>query len=131
MTKRLFHVKQRSGAKYGSRKVTVDGILFDSKREAHRYLVLKAMEESGEIAGLQLQRKYVLIPAQRGPSTFTKTGKERPGEVIEREVAYVADFVYEKGGETIVEDAKGVRTKDYVIKRKLMLWVRGIAIKEI
>lgn len=131
MTKHLFHVKQRRGSKYGSRKVEVDGIVFDSKREAHRYLVLKAMEQAGEITGLELQRKFELIPAQRGPSTFTKTGKEKPGKVIEKAVAYIADFCYLKGGELVVEDAKGVRTPEYVIKRKLMLSVYGIRIKEI
>lgn len=129
--KPLFHVKQRGGAKYGSRKVVVGGIAFDSKREAHRYLRLKAMEEAGEISGLELQRRFELIPSQRGPSTFTKTGREKPGKVLERPVEYVADFCYVRDGALVVEDAKGFRTKDYVIKRKLMLWVHGIQVKEI
>lgn len=129
--KRMFHVKQRSGAKYGSRKIAVDGILFDSKREARRYVRLRDLEREGKIANLELQKAFVLIPTQRGPSTYTKTGKERPGKVIERAVTYVADFCYEEGGRRVVEDVKGVKTKDYVIKRKLMLWVCGIEIKEV
>lgn len=128
---RMFHVKQRHGSKYGARRCVVAGIGFDSKKEARRYLVLRDRERAGEISGLELQRKFVLIPAQRGPSTYTKTGKERPGKVLEREVAYVADFCYEEAGELVVEDTKGVRTPEYVIKRKLMLWVHGIAIREI
>lgn len=129
--KPLRHPKRRTSAKYGSRKATVGGVAFDSKREARRYLVLKAREEAGEISGLELQKRFVLIPSQRAPSTFTKTGKERPGKVLERAVEYVADFCYVEDGALVVEDAKGFRTKDYVIKRKLMLWVHGITINEI
>lgn len=52
-------------------------------------------------------------------------------KLIERGVYYIADFVYYRDGEYIVEDTKGVRTKDYIIKRKLMLYVHGIKIKEV
>jgi hypothetical protein len=51
--------------------------------------------------------------------------------VVERACAYVADFVYTENGKKIVEDTKGFKTKDYIIKRKLMLWVHGIRVKEI
>lgn len=129
--KRLFHVEQRGGAKYGSRKVMVGGHVFDSKKEAHRFLQLKALEDAGKIRNLELQKPFVLIPAQRGSSTYTKTGKEKPGRVLERAATYVADFCYEEAGATVVEDVKGMKTKDYVIKRKLMLWVHGIRIREI
>ena len=108
------------GSKYGNKKVEVDGILFDSKREARRYLDLKAMEIAGQIQNLQLQVKYMLIPSQR-----------IDGKVVEREVTYVADFVYEQNGETVVEDTKGHRTKEYIIKRKIMLYVHGIRIREV
>lgn len=82
------------------------------------------------------QVKYVLIPTQRAPSFEVykrgpNKGRRKPGEVLEKECAYIADFVYTKGDETVVEDAKGVRTKEYIIKRKLMLERYGIRIKEV
>lgn len=106
--------------KYRSKKTVVDGITFDSKKEANRYLELKMLEESGAIQDLQRQVKYVLIPSQR-----------INGKVVERECSYKADFVYKENGKTIVEDTKGFRTTDYRIKRKMMLYVHGIHIKEI
>ena len=112
-------VAQR-GSKYGNKKVEVNGIAFDSKKEARRYLDLRAMEIAGQIQNLRLQVPYLLIPSQR-----------IDGDVVEREVKYVADFTYEQNGETVVEDSKGHRTKDYIIKRKLMLSVWGIRIKEV
>ena len=109
----------KKGSKYHNRKVTIDGETFDSKKEARRWLELKYLEKAGEIKGLRRQVKFVLIPSQR-----------KNGKVVERECSYLADFVYRQGGELIVEDTKGVKTKDYIIKRKLMLWVHGIQIKE-
>ena len=117
--------------KYHSKKVTVNGITYDSKKEMQRHLLLLDMERRGEISDLQRQVKFVLIPAQREPDTIGSRGGVRKGKLIERECAYVADFVYSKNGERIVEDTKGVRTKDYIIKRKLMLWVHGIRIVEV
>lgn len=122
---------RRPGAKYGSRKAEVDGLVFDSRREARRYMELRALERAGRISGLELQRTFELVPSQRGPSTKTKTGRERLGKVLERPVTYKADFCYVEDGRLVVEDVKGMRTKDYVIKRKLMLWIHGIRIKEI
>jgi hypothetical protein len=52
------------------------------------------------------------------------------GKLLEREVAYIADFVYTEDGKRIVEDSKGFKTKDFIIKRKLMLYMHGIRIKE-
>ena len=95
---------------------------FDFKKEARRYSELLLLERTGAIHNLKTQVKYVLIPSQRDPVT---------GKVIERECAYKADFVYTENGETVVEDTKGFRTKDYIIKRKLMLQVHGIRIREI
>ena len=123
-------------SKYHARKITVDGIAFDSKREAQRYTELKILERSGRISELKRQVKFVLIPTQRESSTgFYKKGKHKgepkPGKILESECAYIADFVYYIGGEMIVEDAKGMRTRDYVIKRKLMLYQHGIKIKEV
>lgn len=121
--------------KYHNKKTTVDGITFDSRREADRYSELKLLLRSGRIRNLQMQVPYELIPAQREPPTLTERGMERQGKVIERSVVYKADFVYsERTGQIwrpVVEDAKGVRTKEYIIKRKLMLWRHGIRIREV
>ena len=119
--------KRYAGNKYGSRKVEVNGIVFDSKREAARYQELLLLEKAGEIKDIRRQVKYVL------PESTTRKGR---GRCVERECAYIADFVYKTilpDGDTltIVEDTKGFRTKDYIIKRKLMLSVYGIRIREI
>lgn len=119
------------GQKYRNKKVTVNGIEFDSKKEAKRYSELLLLEKVKAITNLQMQVKYVLIPAQREPDIIGKRGGVKKGKVIEKECSYVADFVYEKNGETIVEDTKGFRTKDYILKRKMMLYLHGIRIKEI
>ena len=117
--------------KYGSKKVRLDGIVFDSKKEAARYCELKLLQRAGKIQNLELQKTFELIPAQREPDTIGKRGGVKKGKVIEQAVKYVADFVYTENGRTIVEDTKGFRTKDYIIKRKLMLYVHGIKIREL
>lgn len=122
--------------KYNNKKVIVDGIEFDSKKEAKRYQELKTLERAGHITDLKRQVKYVLIPAQYEPSdeVYVKgkdKGKPKKGRLIERECAYYADFVYCCNGETIVEDTKGVRTAEYIIKRKLMLFIYSIRIREL
>ena len=106
--------------KYNSIKTEVDGIKFDSKKEANRYLELKILERAGEISHLARQVKYELIPSQRVD-----------GKLVERPCSYIADFVYLENGETVVEDTKGYKTPDYIIKRKLMLQVHGIRIREV
>lgn len=121
----------RTQSKYRNKKVVLDGITFDSKREAKRYRELLLMEQGGEIADIQRQVKFVLIPTQREPDTEGPRGGKRKGKTIEREITYIADFVYWKNGALVVEDTKGFRTTEYVIKRKLMLWVHGIRIVEI
>lgn len=120
--------------KYKNKKITINGIKFDSKKEAHRYSELTLMQKAGEISKLQRQVEFELIPTQREFIPYTtKTGKERlKSRVIERPVKYIADFVYtDKNGQMVVEDTKGIKTKDYIIKRKLMLFKNGIRIKEI
>lgn len=107
-------------SKYKSRKTVVDGIEFDSKKEAKRYSELKLLERAGQIQELELQKPFVLIPAQKVN-----------GKVAERACKYIADFVYKENGKTVVEDTKGVKTKDYIIKRKLMLLVHNIQIREV
>ena len=127
-----------SRSKYGNKKKLVNGAVFDSKREARRYQELALLEKVGAISDLKRQVKYVLIPAQREQTNeiYTKGRKKgcfKPGKLIEREVAYIADFVYldNRTGEIVVEDAKGMRTKDYVIKRKMLLYFYGLKIKEV
>ena len=105
--------------KYHNKKITRDGETFDSQKEYRRFCELRLLERAGRIADLQRQVKFELIPSQR-----------IDGKVVERACVYVADFVYTEDGKKIVEDTKGVRTADYIIKRKLMLWVHGIQIRE-
>lgn len=109
-------------SKYHSQKITVGGKAFDSIKEGSRYADLVLMERSGEISELKCQVPFLLIPSQKCEN----------GKVIEKPVKYIADFVYkDKNGNTVVEDTKGVRTADYIIKRKLMLYIHKIRIKEI
>lgn len=120
--------------KYGNNKVTLDGIVFDSVKEANRYMELKILEKAGEITDLELQKSFVLIPSQY--ETYERYGKKgqrlKDGRrCIEKSVVYRADFTYKENGKTIVEDTKGMRTHDYIIKRKLMLHVHGIRIREV
>lgn len=121
---------------YNVKTKTSDGLVFDSYKEARRWEQLLLLQKSGEITDLRRQVAYELIPAQyETVERYGKTGKRLKDTVrlVERKVEYVADFVYNdaKTGEMIVEDAKGVRTKDYIIKRKLVFAVYGIKIKEV
>lgn len=121
--------------KYRNKKIIVDGEAFDSNREYRRWCELKLLEKAGEIQDLERQVKIVLIPAQYEFSGEVykrgkKKGKPKPGRLLEREASYIADFVYFDGTDMVVEDCKGMRTKDYILKRKLMLWRHGIRIKE-
>lgn len=119
--------------KYNAKSVEYDGIKFDSQKEALRYKELTFLISEGIITDLQRQVKYVLIPTQREPATVGARGGIKQGKLIEKECSYIADFVYTvvETGETVVEDTKGFKTKEYLIKRKLMLFVYGIRIKEI
>lgn len=122
-------------SKYHSRKVIKDGEKFDSVKEYKRFCELLLLEKAGEVTDLKRQVKFVLIPAQyEYIKQYSKNGKQLKDKrvLLERETAYIADFVYRnKDGRVVVEDTKGVKTKDYIIKRKLMLHVYGIKVKEI
>lgn len=119
-------------SKYGSHKTVVDGIEFDSKKEAMRYAELRTLEKAGAIHDLKMQVKFVLIPAQREPDQIGPRGGVIKGKVLERECSYIADFTYfDNLGFYVVEDTKGFRTPDYKIKRKLMLWVHRVQIREV
>lgn len=115
--------------KYGNHKTIVDGITFDSQKEANRYCELRLLQKAGQIKNLELQKKIVLIPAQY--EFFTDKKGNRKGKCIEREWSYIADFVYEENGQTVVEDVKGYKTKEYIAKRKATLFLLGIRIREI
>ena len=117
--------------KYGSRKVVRDGITFDSVKEYHRWCELLLLARAGKIKNLSRQVEYELIPAQYEPDTVGARGSVKRGKLLERKVSYVADFVYTQDGNTVLEDTKGFKTKDYIIKRKLMLWRYGIRIREV
>lgn len=113
--------------KYHNKKVVYNGVEFDSKKEANRYAELLLLERGGAIFDLCRQVKFELLPTQKD----LKTGK-----VIERPVHYIADFMYKQklpdgGIRTVVEDTKGFKTADYVIKRKMMLYMKGIQVIEI
>lgn len=103
-------------SKYHNKRVTVDGITFDSVKEASRYQELRMLERAGEITGLVRQQKIELIPKTK----------------LYRACYYVCDFIYydKRENKTIYEDVKGVRTKEYILKRKLLYWRHGIEIKE-
>lgn len=106
-------------SKYHSTPTEVNGIRFDSKREANRWAELRILERAGKIQKLKRQVKYLLIPSQY-----------RDGKCIEREASYIADFVYIKDGHLVVEDCKGFRTPEYKIKKKLMLQLYDIRLVE-
>lgn len=103
---------------------------FDSKKEQRRFQELQILQRAGKISDLRCQIPFELIPEQREPDTTGPRGGVRAGKLIERSCRYVADFVYEQDGRTVVEDCKGFRTPEYIIKRKLMLWVHGIRLLE-
>lgn len=89
------------------------------------------LQKAGEIENLQRQVKFLLIPEQREPDRIGPKGGIRKGKLIERAVYYIADFTYkDKAGREIVEDTKGIRTPEYVLKRKLMLYQYNIRILE-
>ena len=107
--------------KYHNRKIVREGETYDSVKEYRRAKELELLEKGGVIKDLKRQVRFEIIPSQRGED----------GKVVERAVTYVADFVYFEDGKLVVEDTKGFRTKDYIIKRKLMLYMHGVRIKEV
>lgn len=112
-------------SKYRNRKVETPDGTFDSVKEFSRWQELKLLQRAGEIHDLQRQVPFVLIPTQ----------KDEHGKVIEREVRYIADFVYlandGTGWRRVVEDVKGLKTEVYRIKKKMMLYRNGIRIQEV
>lgn len=123
-------------SKYGSRKIVRNGVKYDSLKEYRRYCELSLLAKARAITDLKRQVPFELIPAQY--EYFERYGKKgqrlKDGKrCIEKSVVYIADFVYYENGKKVVEDTKSevTKTKDYIIKRKLMLYVHGIKIKEV
>ena len=106
-------------SKYYSVKTTIDGIPFDSKKEANRYCELKLLERAGEISGLELQPTFELQPK------YKINGRNV------RSLTYRADFAYLEKGQRVVEDVKGFRTEVYRLKKKLFEYKYGIEIREV
>lgn len=112
--------------KFYAKKVMVRGMKFDSVKEARRYNELLLLQRAGELRDLKRQVPFELLPTQREESNGKKC------RVVEHPVKYIADFTYtDKHGRFIVEDVKGIRTKEYIIKRKLMLYFFKIKIREV
>jgi hypothetical protein len=105
-------VKSPIHSKYNAKKTLIDGILFDSKFEAERYCILNVMNKAKIISDLKLQVPYEIIMNNIKICT------------------YIADFVYIKNGNIVVEDAKGVKTPEYRLKKKMMKAVHNIIIFE-
>ena len=121
-------------SKYGSKKVTYDGMEFDSKKEMYRYIRLKSMQEEGLISDLRMQVPFEIIPAVYEEETVQlKTKVKTVTKCVQRAAYYVADFVYkDKDGNMVVEDVKGssnILTSEFRLKMKLMRYVHGIQIK--
>ncbi len=93
--------------KYKNNRMQIDRYVFDSQLEGTRYRQLKLLERAGEISNLKLQVPFLL------QDSFRKNGKTY------RKIEYIADFVYEEKGQTIVEDTKGMKTDVFKIKQKL------------
>lgn len=105
--------------KYGAKKTVVDGIKFDSRAEARRYVDLRLLQLAGKISGLTLQVPFELAPGVKFEGAARKTPALR----------YVADFVYKEGDEVVIEDTKGVITDGFRIKRHLMKTVLGYDVR--
>ena len=122
----------RQYPKYRNKKVEYDGITFDSMKEKRRYCELQLLQRQGIISDLRLQVPFELLPPLYEDVTIqlkTKTKTQR--KLVQRATTYVADFVYDMDGKTIVEDTKGFRTKEYELKKKMMRSLLGIEIHEI
>ena len=121
--------------KYGNNKIKNAFGTYDSQLEYARFVFLSNRQKEGEITNLRRQVEYLLIPAQYGTEIrHLKTKDKEVRVLLERPCSYIADFVYERNGKTIVEDCKGAKaiiTETAKIKKKLLLWVHGIELRYI
>ena len=127
--------------KYGNKKIKNAFGTYDSELEYARFIFLSNRQKEGEISDLRRQVEYLLIPAQYGTEIRHLETKDKEVRVLlERPCSYIADFVYERNGKTIVEDCKGedkkykgkrfsTETAAFKIKKKLMLYIHNIQIK--
>lgn len=119
--------------KYGNKKVEYLGILFDSKKEMQRFLVLKEAQGKGIISDLELQPKWELIP--KITETYVKhlkTKDKKCERTVQLPITYTADFAYTKDGERIIEDVKispKMLPKEFVLKVKMMRAIHGIKVR--
>ena len=124
---------KRSGNKYGNKKLVIDGVTWDSKREYQRWLVLRQAEADGLICKLERQPKFELIPAIK--ETYVKHLKTKD-KVCERTaqlpITYTADFSYFKDGVRVIEDVKASKfmlPKEFVLKAKMMKYFHNIDVR--
>ncbi len=122
--------------KYLNRKTEIDGIVFDSRKEAKYYLVLRQLEKDGKISNLRLQVPYEIIPAvYKTEVVHLKTKDKEIRKCVQKAAHYVADFVYDlPSGKEIVVDVKSEITRknaEYRLKKKMMLAFNGIEIQEV
>jgi hypothetical protein len=127
--------RARAVSKYHSKKVSAGGEAFDSRKEYRRWCELLLLQRAGQISDLRRQVEFELIPAQREPDAVGARGGIKRGKLIEQRCCYIADFVYTENGQTVVEDVKGYKRGTayavFSIKRKLLLFTRGIRIREV
>lgn len=120
-------------SKYHNKITYVDGIKFDSGREADYYVIYKNLQRNGKISNLRMQVPFELIPAvYREEVKHLKTKDKIVQRCIQKSTHYYADFVYDDiDGKTHVIDVKGRRTKEYSLKKKMMLAFKNIEIEEV
>lgn len=127
-------LQRKKGNKYHAKKVVVDGMTFDSEKESKRYLFLKQSQSDGVISDLELQPRYIILPAIKGERI--KHFKRIPDRIeeytIQQPVKYTADFRYVKDGQTVVEDVKGSKftmSRDLPLRIKMMKYFHNIDVK--
>ena len=124
-----------SNSKYGNKKVTFQGITFDSKKELQRYMVLLDAQRMGKITDLERQVKFELIPAITEEYVeHLKTKDKVKTRTIQLAITYTCDFIYKKNDELVIEDVKASKamlTKEYCLKKKMMLAIHGLQIREV
>lgn len=121
--------------KYHNKKVIHEGVTFDSTKELNRYLILRQAEEDGIITDLKLQPEFSLLPNQYEERIKQlKTKSKTVMRIVERAVDYRADFSYKIGDKFVVEDvkiSKKLIPKEYILKRKMMLYFHGIKVRQV
>ena len=122
-------------SKYGNKKTYVDGIKFDSLKEARYYIYLRDLQRKGDISGLRLQVPFELLPDIYEDATIRlKTREKTVTKKVQSAVRYFADFVFFQDGKEVVVDVKSAATRKkdaYVLKKKMMRALLGIKIEEV